>query len=728
MTLKRQQAKLTYSDPATDGATDLLGLSRVWTPGPRWTGTNIEVIEPLGCITQAGDLSPVSMAGAWTVNPSYSDKVRAVTMPGNPPTTCYEFFDASAYAAGTADTTCATYLSSSASMTPNVILRMQRYAAPDGQGVAAGTVVAVAASLRVTQDTGSLYFLDPAGMWTTGYVALSIPFRSGERAQASLFARALIGVGTYSDAIYLSSHEGGDAASAGGVLDCWAIEYLEEGDWGTDGHHILIRNLPNAEYWHVNHPCVKLVDGTVTLFMRGCRQQVNLSPITYSNGDASNVGYAWPVDPVPLPSAAWNPDSTWGLVANEPANWTASVSDADSATFQAAIGYRPTVELNPATGDLTTRPVVWLVTEDHPRTTKSPSVSASQDTEGDATLVGLELTVADYGRSWQGSATFKPSATELYPAWLPGGKIVVNAGWQADAGAGLAADDIATCYILPDGIKRGIDAGGWHTLTVEFGDWFTAHPDAAIVDFAQAGGFAVETWADAAALAMGLPDSLVTVDAGIAADVLPVGKPPSRPSLQPQDGDKWREHVDAVCGAAEIHWTWAADGWHVKDKVRPAYSHGVSTIAFTLDEDTTTDTDIVTKVDLHQNAGQHATALKVVYGQAGREATYYSLAAADEREADGVERWAVLELREGDDTAAALARWGRDNRVSSEIEWAGQLRPDLMPGEFVQVSDLSLTGVTVNSVYQITEHRMSIPAEGWPSSTITMVWVYTPTS
>ena len=740
MALLRAQGKLTYLDPSCDGCTDLLRYAHVWRPDKRWTGQGVEFIEPLGAIAPVGNLA--SAHCAWTADPAHNLKLRQVIQPGSPPVSCIEFFDASAYAAGTPQTTSSALVTSDDLLDPNLVLRMYRYSAPPNQGIIPNTKLALAASLKVTAGTGSTYFLDEvAGTWTDGYVYLYVPFVAAGNAKASLWAEVEISAGVYSDAIFLSDHDSADAAKAGGTTDVWTVEYVEDEALASDGHHILIRNLTSSgDYWYVNHPCVKLVQGIAGLLMGGCRQQVTCYPITYSNADHSDVCEAWPVDAQPLASAAWNPTPTWGELDTPADDWTITV-DEYSAVQTGLLGvHRPKVTFTPAAAYLETRPVVWFATEDHPRTIKAGSIVASQTTEGNEDLYGWELNIGDYGKTWAGSASFKPSHTELYPAWLEGGKLVVNGGWQADAGTGLAAADVATCYITPGGIKRWITAGDQaaegaqkaaYQLSVEFADFLTARAGAdfnAIVDFMQAGGFTAGIWFAAAGLAMGLPESLLHVDATIADQLLPVGRPPSRENLQPQDGEGWRAHLDAVCQAAKLHWYWAFDGLHLDAGAIAAYTPGVSPIAFTLDYDTATEEDILSHIEVTRNAGPHATALKATYGQAGREKAYYYLAAALERETDGGEKWAYLDLVEGDDVTAALAAWSKDHRVTSELAWEGPLRRTLLPQLFVQITDLPINGVLTNAVYQIVEHRMACNVPADATSNIVLRHVYTPAS
>lgn len=710
MALIIPQGKLTYYDPGYDGITDLLGLSRDWRPSEKWGGTWVELIKPLGCLAPEGDLRPQSMNGIFVAHPTYNANVREVWGPGNPATIWAEFGDGAVYAAGTAVTTYAAALITDQTDTskywaPNLTVRMARSAPPAGQGIMPETTIMLRAQVQVSLTTALTYVLDPVnGTWMDGQVVVSWPFFGGSSNKAFLAFRVARD-GSNPLQIY-SSHEYQGGMEGGLQSSCWVIEYVEDTTLFPGGHILIRCAAQPQEWWHTYSECIRLENGPVSLAMAGCKQQVNVSPIYYSDSTGSYSPIVYPQEHKPLPSLRWNTAATWASLYSTATGWTVTTEAADAAGVQLAQGYRPKITFDPGGAARNWRPVLWFATEDHFRTVKTKSAVSSQDTDGDGVLHTTTLNISEDQKQWSGSAEFYSRDTALYPAWLERGKLVLNMGWQTGAGTGLAAADVATVYIRGGGIKRerdGEQQSGAPQLRIDYADYLQAVlEDSAVVDYRQAGGQKAGEWFEECGARMGLSTLMITVDPAVANVALPVAMPPSRPNLAPQDGDTWARHLDEVTAAANLRWRWASDGLHL-DAGAPVYAPGTSTLALTLDYNTLTPEDTIWQIEhLHDGSG-HRNAVKLVYGQQGRQKEAYYLAPVDEREEAGVELWASLEAQEGDDVTALTAEFVREHRGQvSQIAWSGPLRVGLLPDMFVKIGDVPELGLETNAVYQIT--------------------------
>lgn len=747
MALIHCTGKLVYNHPAIDGIATVQGYSRDWpiTRAHTWSGVGVEGIEPLQAIAPVGDGRPSSMAAAWAIDGDYSQAVRSVWMPGNPAAVSVEFHDGAVYAAGTAATTYAALLATSPSEAywqPNLALTMIRYAPPPAQGVLPQTSVGIWGQVRVTLSDGG-YYLDSAGSWTNATLVLGIPFAS-EIYKSPRLSWYLGRDGTTLPAATTTFAEGpatGQALDGGPARETWFLETVYDASL-FDGCHFLIRNSGGADWWHVYNENIRVVSGQVWLGMAGCRQIVNVSPIYYSNasglyGATDTVCTAWANDHNPLPSDEYETDATWGSITSDAptgSTWTTAVETKDSAVVSAAVGYRPLVTFTPDDAAAWTRPVCWLAYEDHLATIAVPAgLPAAEDTDEDANLYDLDLSFNSQWRGAGGTARFYRRGEAQYEDWLERGRITVTLGWQTDPAPGgdLAAAEIATLWIKPEGIRRGRDGDvelGRPSLEVELGDLIDVRlQDTAIVDMGQAGGFTAESWWETCGNRLGLPDARVYVAPAIAADVLPVATPfPSTPNLKPHDKQSWAAHFDEVTQAAGLRWGYNPfTGKLFLDGGKPEYTEGVSTVSFTLNYDTLTESEVVFGVERTRNGANIRNRYKIVYGdEAHRKVSYWKSAVPDEIQDAGGDLWAVMDETNGQTVADIIKELNEAHRTGlATITFTTFLHRALQPDQFIKCADCPEIGLTVDEVYQITEVRHS-RASG--TTEVVAAWVYTP--
>lgn len=738
------QGKLTYDHPAIDGITTVQGLSRDWQPSDRWANdATAEYIPPLKAVAPAGDLRPQSMSG-WTPHLSYNQSWRQVWVPGNPPAIGYEFYDGTAYAAGTAATTYAGSLSLEGPWEPNLTLITIRCAPPPDQGIVPQTVVSVYASVRVT-TVGDEKYLDSNGTWTDGLVAFALPFQSETYRSPSLsWFGDREGGGYIADVNIFSEGRSSQCLEGGVSREAWSLEYIEDAD-RFEGGHILIRgsSSPN-EWWHYYDANIRLVAGPIVIGAAGCRQVVNCSPIYYSNGSGlygatTTVCRAWASKHELLPTDEYETDVSWGAIYS-PADtadyetWDVEVTAKDAELVCTSVGYRPLVTFTPTLANDDKRPVLWIATEDHAATIAVPAgLPAAQTTEGNADLLDLDLRFNSKWRGAGGTATFRRGDEAIYDDWLERGRVAVNLGWQTDPdpGEGLEADDLCTLWIAPGGIKRGragITEIGRPGLTVELCDLVKARlQDNAIVDLGQAGGIEAESWFQACGNRLGLPASRVYVAPAIAETLLPAAQPiPSTPNLKARDGQKWEQHFDEVCKATGLRWGYNPfTGKLFLDGGKAAYEDGVSEIAFTLDYDTLTEPEVFFDIGYERNGENIRNRYKVNFGdEAYRQAEYYVTSVPDEIQDAGGDLWAVADQTDAQTINDILQSLDVQYRTDfAEIQFTTFLRRSLQPDQFVEIGDCPEVGLTAGQVFQVTDIRHSRSQE---TTVVTAVWVYTP--
>ena len=301
-------------------------------------------------------------------------------------------------------------------MFPNLSIRTIRYCPPAGQHVVPQTGVVVRAKLRVTCGGPGWYWLDPAlGVWMDGVVTLVMPTSSDRFKDPFLAWQVALPGGGYSaySKFAESSITSPVATDVNPEHEYWSIEYIEDRRIvnGQDvpglfeGGHIIIGHATekasssgkltdtNSKDWVVYNPCVRLVYGTVAVIMAGTIQQVNVSPINYATADEWQydrdcVAFAAIKN---LPDGRWNGAATWGSLKTACSGWNVEVGN----RFLSSTGfYSPVVAFVPTAGPLYQRPVVWIVTEDHPDVITVPDTAVADTTENIHLLKGLHLAPA----------------------------------------------------------------------------------------------------------------------------------------------------------------------------------------------------------------------------------------------------------------------------------------------------------------------------------------------
>jgi len=748
------EAALEVGSPYLDGLTTVYGLSRDWRPDATWTMENAEYIEPLGAIAPATLAQPDDMSG-WTLTGApWNQRMRLIrpNFRGGPQS--WQLMDGAVRAQATgsygqviADDWCESIL-------PRFALFIVRNVPPTGQVVQTVVRVSVPTIYAATGGDvpGRLYFYLPlAGYGGTGTWENRGPFL-----HHLLDSDAGGWIDLSTDGEIISEYTGRSGMAQGPEREGWLFEYEEDAD-KYDGGHILIRPMLGLDkWWHYHDPKLRLAskdvfdaegvvgylaDGRWEAMAAGAVTMLNVTPITYGSYD----GVASPLEAKPLPdnvvdnaleagSFADEGNSAFDTVRTDADDWLVSValptdlSQKPEVTFELGAGY--------AASSVYERPVLWYPTETQEGTV-GDALAGRESTQGDSRLMSVDWT---WGRGWKGSrgnATFSAEVdTELYPTWKENANVLLRMGWSTGAGAGLELKNLVQCYIPPGGLRRsrdGSDLGGDAQLAVELGGYDTTRLQQKDVrDIRQAGGQTVTEWAAGVADRLGIAVGRLSVDAAVAAQVIPLNAIPSKPSLAPRDGDSWRNHIAEVERAADIRVCWtrgtAYDMW--VDEGLPEYEAGVSTIAYEIDYAETDPPEITYDIDHDRSIAAWRNFLKATTGREDERVEYYLSQTLADRKAGVGDDWPVS--MEDDDAPLGelyqtflAEHW---NAGQSVITWTMPMRVDLLPDMFVRVVDCPDVEIEDNSVFQIIEHSLSLDMQAFDAdSRLRAQIVWTPT-
>lgn len=759
MSLIHPQGRLVYYPPEYDGFTSVFGLSRDWRPDKDWHRAGIEWVDPLKAFAPSGAYRPVAMdLDDWAVGGN--EMFREIVVAGNPAVQWLQFYDGAVHTWADDEADVYGILKATAEADdwmPRFCLWLKRQTPPPGQQITPQVSVVMQA---LTWD---------GTQWVEGRVGLYLPLQGDANSDASnRFDTAMLVHATLTEAPadefwdiwtagrILSQGPRGPAASNRLIEEGWLFEYEEvwlDSDgtlWAEDDgtrdfqqSFILIRHVDDSmgDWWVYASDTLRLTFGTygtdtsrptLAITVAGAITTLNCCWVVYGGVD----GRAVTNRALTLGHPAIETTETWGTLYSQATGWT--VGTTNHAAYAAAGMYGPEVTTQrqwlyayAGTEPWNIRPMVWDMTEDHAATVVAKGGSTGS-TLFDDSLRSITWTRNDTWKGATGSAEFYPSDEELYPTWRPNGRLDVHLGWQDDAGDDFAEDLVGVAYIEPDGIQRSADGGETdapYHLSLRFGDFAaTRLQQKGIIDLRQAGGMTVGDWLDLIGNRMGIPAGMVTCDAAVENQVIPLHEIPSTPNLEATDGSSWLSHIQAVENAADIRVGFDADGNLFADTGSPEYEHGVSEIAYTLDETSATAEDIVYQIEATQLGGAFRNVLKATYGREDKRQTYYWVEAEADRIAGIGDDWPVVitddDARYAGDIGARFNREHYDTQQGT-IRWTGPCRPGLLPDQFVSITAASGVGVEADAVYRITQVAHSMDAEAFDAATtVEAVLVY----
>ena len=722
MALTVPQGKLTVGLPYQDGLAVKLGLSRDWRFNRTWQRRYVEFIEPLKAMAPLGVTYPRDMTlDDWSQSGNLS--FRETYVSGNPTAKWLQFYDGRIH---TDTTTALGTVEKTVDRWPNFALHLVRYTPPPAQQVVPQCVFSCTAWGRRADGT-----------WDHGRVALYLPLEGSHNATAQAYNAPLLWFGfhelwdgdpvdIFTEGRILDVGPRTSSAAQGPGRELWLCEVCQDPS-RFDGCHVLLREGHDlGAWWHYYDDDLRMgsFDGaampsggvTWRLNFVGAIQFANITPLHYGEHD----GECWAREAAALPAcedAAWETTATWSGIETSAPGWTQTPGTYSTGLYQAHVEFAKT---SPGAWDR--RPYAWLVSEQHDADIDDADATTS-GTDTKAELLSIDWTQRADWRGASGSATFWPEAAQTEATYRQGSKVVVNLGWQTGAGAGLAAQDIAVGYLTRVRRARAGDTHlGRQALTIEFADLAAARMDGDIIDMRQAGGMTVAAWAAMIANRLELPSSMLSVDATAGALTIPAADPyPSDYAFAPGDGASWVAHMDEVCLALDIRWAISAAGILTIDTGPPTYTHGTSTISFTIDEAATAGGSVPYAFTAEAGSPEFHNVFKASVGMYGRlqdvstqgwsapsQKVHYWAESLTDRKA-GIGRAKTKFVSEDSHTTpeGLLRVLSREwYKYKTPVVWQLDLRPGLTPDLFVEVDDVPNCGITAGSVFQIVEHHM----------------------
>ena len=718
MALIIPKGKLVVGLPQYDGLVTEFGLARDWRCNERWVGYNCEYIEPLRAIAPVGDIYPADMATAdWTA--SWNNRWRERYVSGFPVAQWLEFYDGSIYAAGTASSTSAGNLLSDGDWSPRWALFLQRYTPPSTQGVYSWFAIQQEAlwwNGATWADAIFSIFL-PLGDDTYGKPFMHLAYPATHATTFDVLTEGTV----------LSTYDGGFEREQGPQRLTLTLEY-EEDTAKYSGGYVLALFAGATKRWAYHNRNLRLSTGQVRVTCNGGIQSFCLAPITYQRNGTT---MPWQEKPMPVVSGeTWVSATTWDTVQSTATDWVVSVAKEGSSQ-------RPVVSFTrDAYGQTAKRPVLWMANEQHDATIANADAT-TETTEGEAKLQSLTWRWDRTYRGCRGVATFSGFESEPFPNWRENAKVDVYLGWQTGAGASITSALVASGYIVPGTLTKlrdgGAFAGDPQLGSVEIGAFDVvrmARKD--ILDLRQAGGMMVNDFMLMAGNRMGLPTSMIDVAVAVQTLEIPLAELPSAPAFAPQDSDSWAQLFDQIQEACDIRIGFGKDttGKFFADAGPPTYSHGYSSIAFSIDEDTVTPEDVVYRIEHNRSGDGFRNFVKIIVGPDDDRAEYYWAEALADREAGIGDDWSRVIVDDDTDRSSGIydvaSKFFSTECVwQDDIVWVGPARRDLMPDEFVQITHCDDLGFEVDAVYQITSHEIEVDIEAFDArSTIRAVQVY----
>lgn len=706
-----------------DGLVTHFGFSRDWRIGDpaddsssdKWFAKYTEYIPPLRALAPTGSFYLQDMTLASLDLSGNAHFVERAGVSGNPVCKWVEYYDGAVY--GAANEGVATLNA----MEPAWVLGLVRYSPPPGQGI--HTYVSVTMWCQKWED----------GDWVDGYFTLVIPHQDASYDgpyMHQFYPRPHADFDTLTEGEIISQGRGRSGAN-GPAREWWVLEQVLDADKFIGGHILVRQFTDGAEptWWHYYDRKIKLVTSNVAVHCSGARTAFNLSPIRYGTVD----GTCFPKDSRPLPSVSgsdWTMVATWGTMQTDAADWTVSVvKDTTAQRPFVTFAYTPA-------GTSSARPVLWFATEDHDAVVED-AVAGTNTTDDPSTPVLRALSwhwTKNY-RNCGGTAALYPMQLSAFPKLAVNSQVEVWMGWQGETDPAFVSQKIATGYVLSDidEFRDGGQFNGAAQVDIGIGGFDTArlaHKD--VLDLRQAGGMTVGDFTRMAGARMGLPASRIIVDPAVEVYEIPLGDPPSVPSLAPQDGDSWEQLLDAIEKAIDVRFTFDKTGLgeFSVDAGRPDYEDGVSEITYTLNEATALPEDFVYDIHHETSGDQFHNVVKIVWGPQDARKEYYWAESTADRKAGVGDDWPKVIVSDDSDSDVSIGDLAqqfteRYYRWQSGIVWTGPMRMNLRPDQFVQVSSVSDIGVATDEVYQIDDVQVTGDAEamnGTMRVEMTQVW------
>lgn len=216
----------------------------------------------------------------------------------------------------------------------------------------------------------------------------------------------------------------------------------------------------------------------------------------------------------------------------------------------------------------------------------------------------------------------------------------------------------------------------------------------------------------------GIPDSLISVDAGVSAVAmgdnyyLPLSQHQGIRNLQFKPDDLVVSALDVICDTRDLEWGITEAGMYF---LRPRLEHVADYYDWTLDDDTLTAEDMVTQFRSARSIDDYVNIVQVIAGQGWGSVrkTLLDLPSIQTSTAEnfiGDDWWRVETMPDGDDPVQlANLLWKQRHSMARTIVWRDHHHPELMPDDYVRVQATSVD-LPNNTIFRITAKDWSLDA------------------
>ena len=640
------------------------------------------------------------------------------------------------------------------SWAPNWFLTCQRMPPPFGQGIWPQVVVQmpaeVYAHLEDPDDPGEF-----VTQWWPAWLSLYLPLRpyGDETPLPSPVLHVMPKDADYpGDGIFYYVNTDGyivatcdragkrsqmEAASGEPSRECVSFQVLEHGEYQGKARHLIKIGLTGADdFWYTAQEGLRVLTSTphdgetpegewqdFAVYVIGHVAAFALGTLAAGAGSVQYATADVPPDDVDLTDLEC--DVTTGDV---PTGWeiTAVNEPYKAGGVQVRVSWEPDTYAYGYTADQPT--LVYLATADAPAVISNEDDTEPETTEAATRLVALEWTRNRQHKGCTGSARFRPDFDTLYSDWSPNDCLEITAGWDAESD--LPAEQQMRGYLLtPVRAVDGERSAGAAEYAIQFGDYVAARMRGhkPCVDMPQAAGRNLADWFRACWERMGIPDTYVDVVLSAESETIPTADLLSDEQFAPRDGTGMEQHLDEVVFACGYRWGVARDGRPFLAEAY-TYEHGVSPIAFTLDEETATEEDVLWRVEHERDLSDHVDRFKVTVGRDEQVTELYQGRTLEDRLAGSGDSFeAVVNYEDYRDASASHARLLQEmSERSRRLTWTSIARPDLDGGDYVLVDTAQFVGVEAGTVFQVDTIR-NVLAEGLRGEcSCTAVVVYEP--
>lgn len=304
------------------------------------------------------------------------------------------------------------------------------------------------------------------------------------------------------------------------------------------------------------------------------------------------------------------------------------------------------------------------------------------------------------------------------PTLPPNGKVTLEVGLKETAAAATFYRQ-HTGYILPPEFEK--TAPQHVTATVHCADGIEARLQHKVVkNVCSFEGWAVDVAFKYLLNCAGVPDSMISIDAGITPAAMgdnyyfPVNDPKSERLLKFKFETSLISALDTMVETRDLEWGVDQNGSYF---LRPRLVHTPGVFDWTLDDDTLVEDDIIYSFRSARSLDDYVNVIYVMAGSgwtASAHMLWDWLSITDPTAANfiGDDWWKVDMVPDGDNAVEVAERlWAQRSTLAHMVFWTSRAHPELMPDNYVRVQSTNMA-IPVNTIFKITRKSWRCGGDG----------------